>query len=493
MPRTAWATTLLLVAAGFTPPAAAQPLAPDGPPPPSPSGSSPAPLEELPPAATPVPRPSVPARPPSILEAPIAVGRQRERSPTESDTPRDSAPIPASFTDAPERKRADDPPPEPKRRERAAGLGVPSMTGYAGIGADGAAAPVPVPVSAAATEGAIRRASATAPAAPYADPVSEFLGRRAGKPGDRAKAADPDRDDEPKKRPSRKFGDRLHGILGEQGEWFKSDHAFDGFISPVTNPFLFEDPRSLTEIRPIFIYQRIPNNQKDFLGGNVSFFGTQARLAITERLSFTINKLGGVWLNPNSASPIDGDGGFAEVWFGPKYTFVRDFDTGSLLAGGLQFQVPVGSKDVFQNSGGLSIVPYATYGRKLFKDFSWGSFNTLVNGGYSFATSRARSDYLYVNGHLDWDVMNWGRFYPLLETTYTVTTSNGNSYPIGAEGRDLFNFGGQAKGHGLWTGAAGARFKITENAQLGGAFEVPLAGNRDLFRYRVTFDFILRF
>ena len=31
----------------------------------------------------------------------------------------------------------------------------------------------------------------------------------------------------------------------------QSDHGFDNFISPVTNPSLFEDPRALTEVRPI--------------------------------------------------------------------------------------------------------------------------------------------------------------------------------------------------------------------------------------------------
>ena len=61
------------------------------------------------------------------------------------------------------------------------------------------------------------------------------------------------------------------------------------------------------------------------------------------------------------------------------------------------------------------------------------------------------------------------------------------------EGRDLINFGGQAKGNGLLTAAFGARFKISESAQFGGAFEFPLAGNRELFQYRFTVDFILRY
>jgi hypothetical protein len=57
----------------------------------------------------------------------------------------------------------------------------------------------------------------------------------------------------------------------------------------------------------------------------------------------------------------------------------------------------------------------------------------------------------------------------------------------------LINFGGQAGGTGLLTGAFGGRVKITESAQLGAAFEIPFAGRRDLFRNRFTVDFILRY
>ena len=41
--------------------------------------------------------------------------------------------------------------------------------------------------------------------------------------------------------------------------------------------------------------------------------------------------------------------------------------------------------------------------------------------------------------------------------------------------------------------AFGGRYKITEAAQIGAAFEFPIAGPRDLFQYRVTVDFILRY
>ena len=45
----------------------------------------------------------------------------------------------------------------------------------------------------------------------------------------------------------------------------------------------------------------------------------------------------------------------------------------------------------------------------------------------------------------------------------------------------------------MLTWAIGARYKISESAQIGGAFELPIAGPRDVFSYRFTLDFILRY
>ena len=39
---------------------------------------------------------------------------------------------------------------------------------------------------------------------------------------------------------------------------------------------------------------------------------------------------------------------------------------------------------------------------------------------------------------------------------------------------------GQASGSGLLTWAFGARYKFSESAQIGGAFEIPIAGPRDM-------------
>ena len=445
MRRGAW-QAVLLVAVGAAPPAFAQsPLAP---------------LPPAGPATPPASRPEPVLGPPVPIRGQPPVGSAADLLPPPPTSPTGVVPAAGEV-------------PAVRSPGRAAVLGAPTS-----------AAPVPATVVESA---GVRPAGGSEP--PPADPLAELLNHRSAY--SREGAA---RDREPGKpaaRSSEKFGEKLQGWLGNKEDWFRSDHCFDGFISPVTNPFLFEDPRSLTEVRPIFMYQKIPGGQPDFGGGHLTYFGVQGRLAVTERLSFVLTKFGGIWLS--SGGPLDGGSAFSEVWLGPKYTFIRNEDTGSLLAGGLQFQLPVGSSRAYQDTGSLSIVPYATYGQNFFRESSWGSFNALVGAAYAFSTSHARSDYLSLSGHLDWDVRNWHHFYPLVEMNYYLYTANGNSTPVGVEGRDLINFGGQAKGQGLLTMALGARFKIVENAQIGGAFEFPLAGPRDLFSYRFTLDLIFRY
>src|SRR5262249_773786 len=143
------------------------------------------------------------------------------------------------------------------------------------------------------------------------------------------------------------------GAPTEWKAWFQSDHCFDCFISPVTNPFLFEDPRSLTEVRPIFLIQAIPNSNPAFRGGNAEFFGIQAPVAFTERLSLTINKLGWTAINSGDGAPAAGGVGFSEVQLGPKFTFLRNVEARFIGAAGVIFQIPAGRETVYQDTGSL--------------------------------------------------------------------------------------------------------------------------------------------
>jgi hypothetical protein len=275
---------------------------------------------------------------------------------------------------------------------------------------------------------------------------------------------------------------------------FQSDHCFDNFISPVTNPFYFEDPRSLTEIRPIFMYQSTPGSNYIFHGGDVEWFGMQARLALTERLSFIMSEFGFIWLEPhNHILGFNPHAGFSELHLGPQYTFIRSEDTGTLFAGGLQFAIPSGPAKVFQDTGSLSLVPYFSLGQNFWRT-SYGSMNFLTTMGYSAGMDTKRTDYFFSSYHLDYDLFNAHKIYPLIELNWFHYTAAGNYRPITFEGRDLVNFGAHSvSGSDNLSMAFGARYKFAEWAQTGIAAEFPLNSPHMLMDFRLTIDFILRY
>jgi hypothetical protein len=277
---------------------------------------------------------------------------------------------------------------------------------------------------------------------------------------------------------------------------FQSDHAFDFLASPVTNPFFFEDPRALTEVRPIFIYQTAPSRNPIFRGGDSEFFGTQARLAFTERLSLVISELGFVSLGPNNR--VDGFSrhtGFAQVDIGPKYTFLRNEQTKTVAAAGLTFEIPAGSDRVFQNTGTLGLDPYVTFAHNFCRlPQGFGSFNFLGEVGYSFATDNKRSEFLHTSLHLDYDIANAHKFYPFLEANWFYYTRSGRATDLGFEGADLVNFGSRTLGgRNYVTLAPGLRYKFSECVQTGVAAEWPVSHQKGLADFRLTFDLIFRY
>jgi hypothetical protein len=288
---------------------------------------------------------------------------------------------------------------------------------------------------------------------------------------------------------------------GEQGSNcnrtpFQSDHAFDCLVSPVTSPFLFEDPRSLTEVRPIFIYQTAPSKNPIFHGGNSEFFGLQARLAFTERFSLVVNEFGFVSIHPNR--PEDGverATGFAQIRLGPKYTFYRNTNTGGVAAAGLTLEVPTGSRRDFQNTGDLGLDPYVSYGQSFGRlPSGFGSFDFLGTAGYSFATDDKRSEYLHAHLHLDYNIANANRFYPFVEANWLYYTKHGRESDLGFEGADLVNFGSRTTdGRSFLSLATGMRYAYNEHFQAGVGLEWPVTREQGLADFRLTLDLIFRY
>jgi hypothetical protein len=278
------------------------------------------------------------------------------------------------------------------------------------------------------------------------------------------------------------------GFQGGNRKRFQSDQSFKDFISPVTNPFYFEDPRSLTELRPIFIFQGVPGN----IGGNIFDFSLQGRLAITDRFSIVINKLG--YIDATGGGGYFNGGAFSELWLGPKFTFLRSESTNTVGAIGLTFELPIGGSSMAQNTGNLSLDPYVSLAQRIYKFGDYGTLNGMGVLGYSFSTDNERSEHFYTSLHLDFDVRNQHRIYPLLELNYVHYTRNGNVEPINFEGKDLINFGSQyVAGNNDLSLAGGLRFKINDFWQVGVAGDFPVAGNKDLMNYRILFDMIFRY
>jgi hypothetical protein len=281
-----------------------------------------------------------------------------------------------------------------------------------------------------------------------------------------------------------------HGI-------FQSDSCFPWMISPVSEPFFALDPRALTEVRPIFIYQQTPHANGDFHGGNVGFFGLQARASLAQRVSLVIEKLGWVWIDPRH--PDDAEfhrtSGFAELWLGPQVTIIRNPESRTLLAAGVTFQIPTGSSRVFQNTGNLTVAPYISFAQNFGHCEGVGSFNFLNTTGYAIGADSKRTDYFYTQFHLDYDVCDWHKFFPLIELNWVHYTQNGGARDLNFEGKDLFNFGAEhVAGHGVLSLAFGARYKFCEAIQVGGAIEFPIfREHTNLDAFRVTIDMIFRY
>ena len=241
------------------------------------------------------------------------------------------------------------------------------------------------------------------------------------------------------------------------------------------------------------MYQGIPS-RSPYPGGDAFFFGTQARLAFTECFSVVINELGFVSIDADDKTFANSTG-FGEIKIGPKWTFLRNATSGTVAAAGLTFEIPEGSAKVYQNTGTLGLDPYVTIGQTFGKlPNGFGTINLMGEAGFSFATDSQRSEFFHSSLHVDYNIANMNKFYPLMELNWIHYTSNGKANDFGFEGGDLANLGSTTlQGHDDFTMAFGGRYRFTDNIFAGAAFEFPLSREKGLMDYRLTFDMIFRY
>jgi hypothetical protein len=267
--------------------------------------------------------------------------------------------------------------------------------------------------------------------------------------------------------------ERLLGLIAP------SDSCFGDFISPMTNPVNFEDPRTLTEARFIFLSHRIPAA----VGGEgLQLFALQVRAALNDRLSIIATKDGYIL----SQNPIVGDG-WADVAAGLKLNLYSDPCAGQLLSAGATYEMPVGSRDALQGNGDGEFHLFLTAGARVEK------WHYITGSGFRFPASSDESSMWYWSNHLDRQIGD-SPIYALFEFNWYNWTRSGNGPLSGVEGLDVFNLGStDVAGNNISTGAFGLKYSPSSAMEVGVAWEVPFTERRDVIDNRLTVDWIVRY
>ncbi len=263
----------------------------------------------------------------------------------------------------------------------------------------------------------------------------------------------------------------------------RSEHEFCDFISPMTNPVFFEDPRQLTEARAIFIDHKIPA----LLGaplGSIQVYAVQARARLTENLSLIATKDGFI----DSQSPLLEDG-WGDINAGLKYSLYRNAQTGRLLSAGARFGAPSGSRQALQARGDGVLDLFLTGGARL-----GNSGHLLSASGFVLPMDRQEENQIfYWSNHLDKQIRG-SNFYMFSELNWYNFLSSGSSFPLPVEGGDLINLGSPGiTGNDIVTNGYGLKYRPSRNLESGVAWEFPLTERRGILDNRLTVDLILRY
>lgn len=270
------------------------------------------------------------------------------------------------------------------------------------------------------------------------------------------------------------------GLLG-CGFIKRSEHEFDGFISPMTNPVFFEDPRQLTEVRGLFMHHKVPLAAG---AGDVQLYALQIRARLSENVSLIATKDGYI----KSTNPLVNDG-WADLSAGLKFTLLRDVERQRLVSGGFMFEMPTGEADPLQGNGDGELNLFLTAARR----FGCRVHGISTSGIRAPMNTTDESTSWYWSNHLDYMVRD--RIYLLTEFNWYHWLKAGQDGPVpGVEGLDIINLGSPGvAGNDIVTMAAGMKFKPNGHNEIGVAFEYPLTEREDILDNRLTVDWNIRF
>jgi len=268
------------------------------------------------------------------------------------------------------------------------------------------------------------------------------------------------------------------------GLFARSDREFSRFISPISNPFFFEDPRALTEARGHFVNQVIPSSSG--LGkGDMQLYAVQLRAAVTDRLSIIATKDGYI---TQQFDNLPNDEGVADVAAGFKYAFLRDSRNQRIATAGMTFEADLGDKRVFQGTGDGEFHFFLSGGFEFLERGHW-----LSGTGFRIPTDHTqRSQMWWWSNHWDYEFID--NLYGLIELNWFHWMRSGERLAVNFEGGDLLNLGStNVAGNDIVTMAVGGRARLTEGVTVGAGWEYPLTNRRDMLHDRAYADLIFRY
>jgi hypothetical protein len=282
------------------------------------------------------------------------------------------------------------------------------------------------------------------------------------------------------------------------------NHDFRNFIGWMSNPLQNIDPRAMTAIYPLFMNQwtsaapPVPN--ADF-----QVYGPAITVALSDRFAMGINQGGFADVHFTANAPqlqrliaLDPVGRFRDIetdrsrdgflndggFF--QYTFIPDVPDQFLLTGGLRWEVPAGSYEVFQGHGPVHLAPYLTAGKE------FGQFHVLATTGYQFPAGPGSdtTNIFYANIHIDRQCFGW--LYPLVEINSLYHTT---SVPFGLPTRrgfiDLGNF--EATGNVVSLAAGANVVLIPERLEIGAVYTTVIGSQRDFDATGLLVKMTIRF
>lgn len=155
-----------------------------------------------------------------------------------------------------------------------------------------------------------------------------------------------------------------------------------------------------------------------------------------------------------------------------QYTLVPDVEEQFLLTGGLRWEAPAGTYDLFQGRGPVYLAPYVTMGKE------FGNYHLLATVGYEFpvASWSTTANFFYTNVHLDRQCFEW--IYPLVEFNWIYHT---RSTDVDLQTQNgFFDFGTFSGTGNILTLAAGVNFVLVrDRLEFGAVYTTALAAQRD--------------